>query len=453
MQQQQLNYYCPADELDEELTIDLKKIFFAIWSRKELIIKTFAGVFAFFVLMTFIAPKKYLVDADLYINKSNSTNLVDINPYAIEELGAGGGMAALMSGGGSLTNELELMKSPLVIDKVIQENDIRIKKVFGIFPTKKTGQYVKTEKFLKKLNVENKKGTNVVSISYKSKKKELAYGVVSSIVKNYIELHKELHQEKSKSDKQILEKEYTKAKAELESKIGKVSGLPATAITNAGSLTAMSAFSKSAQMAMSSMQSQYIAGEKSKLEVSEDAAKVAQLSSKLEWAKLVDEMSESSKVLILKEPQMLQDYEQVSPKLFTQIILGIVFGVIAALFAVIYKEITDKKLAYSMLGDEIIYNTKKDFTDLKISLLTKKDEKISFVAFEKIDAQLLEQLSQFRNIKFVKADISEEFINSIKSCDSVIIVSSVGKTDAKFYKQVKEILKQLNKAIVKDILI
>ena len=90
---------------------------------------------------------------------------------------------------------------------------------------------------------------------------------------------------------------------------------------------------------------------------------------------------------------------------------------------------------------------------MKISLLTKKDEKISFVAFEKIDAQLLEQLSQFRNIKFVKADISEEFINSIKSCDSVIIVSSVGKTDAKFYKQVKEILKQLNKAIVKDILI
>ncbi len=453
MQQQQLNYYNPADELDEELTIDLKKIFFAIWSRKELIIKTFAGVFAFFVLMTFIAPKKYLVDADLYINKSNSTNLVDINPYAIEELGAGGGMAALMSSGGSLTNELELMKSPLVIDKVIKENDIRIAKVFGIFPTRKTGQYVKADKFIKRLNIENKKGTNVVSISYKSKKKELAYGVVSSIVKNYIELHKELHAEKSKSDKQILEKEYTKAKAELESKIGKVGGLPSSAMTGAGNLTAMSAFSKSAQMAMSSMQSQYIAGEKSKLEVSEDAAKVAQLSSKLEWAKLVDEMSDASKVLILKEPQMLQDYEQVSPKLFTQILLGIIFGVIASLFAIIYKEITDKKLAYSMLGDEIIYNAKKDFTDLKISLLTKKDEKIGFIAFEKIDAQLIEQLSQFRNISFVKADISEDFINSVKSYDSVIIVSSIGKTDAKLYKQIKQMLKQINKPIVKDILV
>ena len=453
MQQQQLNYYSPVDELDEELTIDLKKIFFAIWSRKELIIKTFAGVFAFFVLMTFIAPKKYLVDADLYINKSNSTNLVDINPYAIEELGAGGGLAAITAGNATMTNELELMKSPLVIDKVIKENDIRIGKIYGIFPTRKTGQYVKADKFIKKISIQSKKGSNVVSISYKSKNKDLAYGVVSSVVKNYIELHKELHQEKSKSDKQILEKEYTKAKAELESKINKVGGLPSTAMAGAGNISAMSAFSKSAQKAMSSIQGQYIAGERSKLEVSEDAAKVAQLSSKLEWAKLVDEMSDSSKVLILKEPQELKSYEQISPKLFTQILLGIVFGVIASLFAVIFREITDKKLAYSMLGDEIVYNATNDFTDLKITLLTKKDEKISFVVFEKPDSILLEQLSQFRNISFVKADVSEEFINSIKISDSVIMVSRIGKSDAKLYKQVKQMIKQLDKSILKDVLV
>ena len=53
MEQQKLNYYCPADELDEELTIDLKKIALAVWSRKELIIKVFVSVLAFFILMTF----------------------------------------------------------------------------------------------------------------------------------------------------------------------------------------------------------------------------------------------------------------------------------------------------------------------------------------------------------------------------------------------------------------
>ena len=53
----------------------------------------------------------------------------------------------------------------------------------------------------------------------------------------------------------------------------------------------------------------------------------------------------------------------------------------------------------------------------------------------------------------IKADISEDFINSVKSYDSVIIVSSVGKTDAKLYKQIKQMLKQINKPIVKDILV
>ena len=94
-----------------------------------------------------------------------------------------------MSGGGNLTNELELMQSPLVIEKVIKENDLRFKKLFGIFPTVKTGQPLTTEKFLKKgISFENKKGTNVVTISYKSKDKELAYNVVSTNISIYVQL-------------------------------------------------------------------------------------------------------------------------------------------------------------------------------------------------------------------------------------------------------------------------
>lgn len=70
-------------------------------------------------------------------------------------------------------------------------------------------------------------------------------------------------------------------------------------------------------------------------------------------------MSDSSKVIVLKEPRKLKDYEQTSPKLFTNILLGIVFGVIASLIAVLFRENTDKKLTYSMLGDEIIYDIEK----------------------------------------------------------------------------------------------
>ena len=454
MEQQNLNYYCPADELDEELTIDLKKIALAIWSRKELIIKVFVSVLAFFILLTFIMPKKWVVDADLYINKSNNSNFVDLNPYAIAELGAAGGMAALMSGGGNLTNELELMQSPLVIDKVIKENDLKFKKLFGIFPTVKTGQPLTTEKFLKKgISFENKKGTNVVTISYKSKDKELAYNVVSSIIANYIQLQKELNAEKSKSDKRIIEKSYNQAKEDLKRSVDNVSGIPEQATMQTAGISVISAFSSSAQSAMGQLRGQLIEGHKSKIAVTEEAAKVAELSKRLEWAKLVEEMSDSSKVIVLKAPRILKDYEQASPKLFTNIILGIVFGIIASLIAVIYKEITDKKLAYSMLGDNIIYSLKKDFINLKRALLTNQNKTISLIAFEQLPNGFIEKLKEFNNINLVQADISNDFVKGIENSSEVIIFATVNKTNAELYKQVKQMLKEMNKDILREVLI
>lgn len=452
--QQQLNYYPPQDELDEELTIDLKKIVFALWSRKKLIASVFTCVLIFFIALTFISAKKYKVDADLYINKSNNSNMAELNPYVISELGAGGGMAALMSGGGTLANDIELMQSPLVIDKVIQENDLRFKKLFGIIPTKKTGQYLTTEKFLKKgISFENKKGTNVVTIEYKNKDKDLAYNVVNSIIVHYLELNKEINSTKSKSDKKIIESEYKKAKADLNRKMNSVSGLPDNAMAGSGNLAAMSAFSKSAQKAMSTLQGQYVAGEKAKISVTEDAEKVAALSSKLEWAKLVDEMSDSSKVIVLKEPRKLKDYEQTSPKLFTNILLGIVFGVIASLIAVLFRENTDKKLTYSMLGENIIYNVKKDLTDLKMTLLAKQDKQISLVLFEKLPSEIISELEKFKNLQFVNPDISNEFVNKINKSSDVILFGTINHTDSKLYKQIKKMLDEMNKNILNEVLV
>lgn len=441
-------------ELDEELTIDFKKIFFALWSRKFLILKVFLSVLLFFILLTFISPKKYKVDADLYINKANNSNMMEINPYAIEELGAGGGMAALMSGGGGLTNELELIQSPLVIDKVIRENDLRFKKFLGIFPTKKTGEYLTTKAFLKKnISFENKKGTNVVTIEYKSKDPELAYNVVSSIITNYIELHKELHSEKSKSDKKIIENQYNIAKKSFDEKVKKADGLPEQALAMSGNISAMSAFSQSAQQALSNLKGQVIQGEKAKLALTEEASKVASLSSKLEWAKMVEEMSDSSKVLVLKEPQKLRDFEYASPKLLINILLGIVFGAIAALFAVIFAENADKKLTYTMLGDNIIYNIDNDFSDLKLLLLANQDKKIATVYFENIPGNIEEQLKAYRNLSLVKADISNEFVQSVKNSDEILIFATIGNTNSKFYKQIKTMLTEMNKKVALECLI
>ena len=447
--------YIPQEEIDEELTIDLKKIFFVLWNKKYLIIKIFFTILVLFITLTFILPKKYSVESDLYINKANSSNMMEINPYAIEELGGAGGVAALMAGGGgTLINEMELIQSPLVIDKVIRENNLVYKKRWGIIPNKKEGEFISTKAFLKKnISFTNKKGTNVLSIEYKNTNPELAYNVVNSIINNYIELHKQLNSDKAKSDQKILEAEYNRAKQALNQKVNTMSGLPEQSMMSTGNLAAMGAFSNSAQRALSTLKGQVVSGERSRIEVTEEAAKVANLSSKLEWAKMVDKMSDSSKVLVIKEPQKLRDFEYSSPKLLINILLGIVFGFIASLFAVIFAEITDKKLTYSMLGENIIYDLENDFSDLKLLLLANQDKNISLVCFENIPENIIPQLQSFRNIHLIKADISGEFVESVKNSAEVIIFARVGKTNSKLYKQIKTMLMEMNKKVAQEVLI
>lgn len=448
--------YIPQDELDEELTIDLKKIVLTIWNRRILLTKVFGIVLIFFILLTFILPKKYEVQSDLYINKANDTNIAEINPYVLSELGsAGGGMAAMLAGGNSqLTNEIELMKSPLVLDKVIRENNLVYKKKFGFIPNKKEGEFLTAKDFIgkgKNISFENKKGTNVITITYKAKKPETAYNVVASIITNYIDLNKQLNSEKSKSDKKIIEAEYNKVKASLNEKVNSSSGMPDAAASGMGQLSILSAFSNSASNAMGALKGQMAEGKKSQIAVSEEAAKMAELSKKLEWAKLVEEMSDSSKVLVLKEPQKLRPFENSSPKLFMNILLGIVFGFIAALAALIYVENTDKKLTYSMLGDEILYDLQNNTDELKMLLLANQDKRISLVAFGNLPYEI--DIKGFKNIQLLEADISSNFINGVSATDAVILFAQVGQTNSKLYKQTKSLLNDIKKPVIKEVLV
>lgn len=448
--------YIPQNELDEELSIDLKKIVLTIWSRKIILTKVFGIVLIFFILLTFILPKKYEVQSDLYINKANDTNIAEINPYVLSELGsAGGGMAAMLAGGNSqLTNEIELMKSPLVLDKVIRENNLVYKKKFGFIPNKKEGEFLTAKDFIgkgKNISFENKKGTNVITITYKAKKPETAYNVVASIITNYIDLNKQLNSEKSKSDKKIIEAEYNKVKASLDEKVNSSSGMPDTAASGMGQLSILSAFSNSASNAMGALKGQMAEGKKSQIAVSEEAAKMAELSKKLEWAKLVEEMSDSSKVLVLKEPQKLRPFENSSPKLFMNILLGIVFGFIAALAALIFVENTDKKLTYSMLGDEILYDLQNNTDELKMLLLANQDKRLSLVAFGNLPYEI--DIKGFKNIQLLEADISSNFINGVSATDAVILFAQVGQTNSKLYKQTKSLLNDIKKPVIKEVLV
>ena len=447
MQNENIVLLNSANEPDEELNINVLKIWNILWSRKLLIIKVFCSVLLFFVLLTFIMPKKYIVTADLYINKSNNSNMMDVNPFVLDDAT---GPIVSMGSDKSINNEIELIKSELVLDKVIRDNNIRYTK------GKRKGEYISAEAFYgkgKTLQIDNVKNTNVISIKFKSRKPDYAYGVVSSLITNYIQLHKEINSEKSKSDKRLLESEYAKIKTNLDKRINETNGLPAQTITGIGNLSAMSAFSRSASEAISNIKSQYMAGEKSQIEVKEESEKLANIAAKLEWAKMVEQMSDSSKVLILKEPKQLMPFEKSSPKLLINIILGCIFGALASLTALIYIECNDKKLPYSVLSDNIIYDGFNDFDKIKIEILGNRPKKVLLVSLVQLSQNIIDKIRSISNADIVYADLTDEFIDKISENSHIIMVSKIQDTNTDTYKKVKNLIIKQNKNITCDILV
>jgi hypothetical protein len=128
-------------------------------------------------------------------------------------------------------------------------------------------------------------------------------------------------------------------------------------------------------------------------------------------------------------------------------------GIFGSCCAIFVKEKTDKKLPYSMLGNEVIYDIKKDFIDFKSILLANKKEFISCILFEEVDDRIIEELKKFNNINFVKAEISEDFCNDIENSKKMILFAKIGKTDTQLYKQVKQLLTKIGKEILVEVLV
>lgn len=438
--------------LDEEIVIDLRKTFLAFWYRKELVVKTFSSILLFFILFTFIYPKKYESTAQLYINKSNNTNLMELNPYIISSLSSSDGISSLLSGmsGAGLQNEIEIMQSPLVIDKVIKENNLRYK--WG----RKRGELLTTKDFLKKnISIENEKGTNVVKIEYKSAKPLQSYNVVNSIINNYEKVNEEINTKKAIKDKKLLESSYADTTDTLNKKLSamkNLSALPNTAMNNLGILAALKGHNRAVSSAMNSIQGQIVEGEKSQINIEQDVDKLKLVKSKLEWTKLVEQLSrDTTNVIVLKQPELKRNFEQFSPKLWTDLILGIIFGIIASIIAVIFAESIDNKLTYNVLGDSIIYDFEKNVDYLKLLFLSNPKESFSFVVFDGFNEELLKKFNEVNNLEIIKADINQKTIDGISNSNKLIFAAKIGQTSKNLYQQIKNVCIESKKSICKEI--
>ena len=250
-----------------------------------------------------------------------------------------------------------------------------------------------------------------------------------------------------------MEEEYANVKKSLNEKLSQAGGLPVQSFSGSGQLTAMSAFSKSASSAMGAMRSQYLTGERSQIAISEESQKVANIASKLEWAKMVEQMSDSSKVLVLHEPIMPRPFEKSSPRLLINIILGCVFGYLAALSALIYIELCDKRLTYSMLTNNIIYDGINDFDSVKAELVAYIPHNVLLVALTKLPNDIQKQIEKFANAKVIYANFSNDFVKELSEVDYVMLVSKIQETSSDFYKKMRNIVQKQKKEVIYDVLL
>lgn len=439
------------NEIDDELKIDFYKIFKVLFYRRLIIFRTFLIVVLFFVGLTFILPKKYSTDSSIYVNKSNDTNLAEINPFIISSLSGGQGLSSLLGGSTSgLQNEIDIMQSPLVMDKVIKENNLIYKK------GPKKGEYISTASFLKKnISIENKKGSQVITISYKSKDPLLNYNVVNSIINNYQKVNEEINTKKAIKDKKLLEDSYLKTTKTLNQKLSNMKndgGLPASAMSSVGMLAALKGHNKSVSGAIGLMQREVIDGQKSQIAVDQEIEKLKMVKSRLEWTNLVEKMSnDASNVMILKYPEIKRSFEYSQPKLLINFILGMVFAIFASLIVVIWAEITDKKLTYGDLSEKVIYDIEKNIDDLKIFLFANAKENPSLVLFDGFNTEILHNLQENTDLKIIKADINLKTINEILQANKLIFAAKVGQTPKKIYRQIKKTCIESNRNVYREV--
>lgn len=440
------------NEQDDEIIIDIDKTLRILNQRKVLIVKVFMTCILILVAFALIWPKKYKTYADLYINKGNDTNLAEMNPYIISSITDNANLSSMLGGGngGNLQNEIEIMKSPLVMDQVIKENKLVYK------GGKKKGEYLSTEDFLRKnISIENKKGTKIIEITYKSRKPLQSYNVVNSIIKNYEAINEELNTNRALKDKELLEAVYEDTNKTLNKKLAAIKsspGLPDSALSGMGMLAALKGHNRAVSGALGSLQGQIIEGKKSQISIEQEAGKLNLVKSKLEWTNLVEKLSKDrTNVIVLKQPEIKRGFEQASPKLFVNIVIGIFLGIFASIIAVIVAEVLDKRLTYSDLGNKIIYNVIENPDELKIFLLTHSKENISIVTFDGSPMQNIKN-DGVMDFRIIKADISKRTVEEIINSDKLVFAAKIGQTSKKLYQQLKNMCKEANKDIPLEVI-
>jgi len=453
---------------NDEIIIDFKKIGKIICDRKLCILTSFILVICLFWIITIFQPKKYISEAQIFINKAQDTNLSDINPFTIAETGgasSGVGFANIVSLGANLGNELEIMKSPLVMERVIKENKL----IYKSGPKK--GHYINANDFInsENLNIENIKGSKTISISYKSTDPKEAYNIVNSIIRSYRTAYENINSKKASNDKAFLKQEYEKARKDVDNKIAVFKqfyggNVAFTSSDIGGTLGLMSMYDKRLSQNLNILTQGNINLKKIQTELDQEFEKLKMIKNKLEWINLVETISKDvTNITILKKPEIKEPYEFCEPNMKITFILAVFLSFVLSFFLVIGLETTSKKITFSDIDENTLtpdQNNNLDFFNLKTKIIIKDIKDLVVISFvnhlklRKFVNAINKELENMVNITVLDGqNIVENYIKHIIMSENIVILGQKNYSDRKLFNRVKNICKELNKNVINTFII
>lgn len=441
-------------------------------------------IIATIIITLFVLHKKYESEAIIIVDKTSSTNLADINPYVLEKLTGmssktGGGLASILSSiSGSQTRELDIIKSPLVLDRVIKENDIRYDQSAGM----KAGKLMTTEDFLRigGVDFENRKDTNIIKIKFKSKNPQQSHDVVTSIINIYKEISEKINTKKASQDKKFLKEELFKCEKDIaqlsqtlkEYKIKQKITDPELDIKLLSSVKNLNPYRKDYAEKLASFPQieQTVTGLKLKLKIL--IVKYSMLKEKYEWAFLVEQMSKNAtNIVVLKQPEVKELWDKVEPKLSINLIIAITVATFIAIFWAFYLEFTDVKLTYmtvkpsktfwlsknvkeTYLFDSVL-DLKKYLNELNVqstNIINFGVSEEDFNHFKNNFANFLKGIDNYKILNANEKSDPVDIFNFIESSPSILFVSKIGMSNKEVFCKTEEITQENNKLLAKVVL-
>jgi len=320
---------------DSEIIIDFNKALNTVIDNKKAIFICFIIFMILGIFLNFTLPKKYTSEAKILIKKTGSTNLSYINPYIIPETAENNNHNGFLTVKNSLNEEIEIIKSPLVIDNTIKENNLKYNKGSA------KGNYLSTEDFLRtNFNISKLKDADIIYISYKSKNPVLSYNIINSIINNYKSIQENINFEKAANDSVFLQKACLKAEKELNLKINQLKKYnnqteSLTVGSSTPNLSMLGFYDKRFKQKLKQISDNQTNFKKLEREITRKSEDLDTLKKKLEWSLLVEEMSKNTtNIIILQSPKVKEKHAFSEPQpliIFIFCVFGWIFMCLTAI--------------------------------------------------------------------------------------------------------------------------